>query len=460
MNRRRFLLSSGTAILASTSVNSAIQKPSVGLEFELAQVERKKPANTDSIILNFNKFQLTPRYIDTSRDLSLTIKITLKNIDTKTINKQVSIDSNQKITKTDIQLENPIIKNIKTEKDSIDGNIQITIDHPDIKTKTYNQSFIITLQIIPLQATGGNNTFEIVDQGNNVITRSDLGENETLDDYEGTQYRVHEFTKTTESQEFTVTRTGDLGGTIDALLVGGGGGGGYSGGEAGGGGGAGGLLYETNISVSEQSYTVTVGDGGSGLANDDVPTAENGDDSTAFGLKAIGGGGGARYNQDGANGGSGGGAADAPSVTGGSARQPSSTDGGSGEPGGDSNDHAHGGAGGGGANQAGGNAYGGGTSGNGGNGKYFGDVFGENVGENGDFAGGGAGGGRANSDSPNPGVGGSGGGGDGGDPEGSSADSGRPNTGGGGGGGDSSSQSGADGGSGIVLIRYPIEQTN
>lgn len=459
MNRRRFLLASSSAVISTAPLKGTLQQPALGLEFNLNQVERKQPSNTDSVLLNFNKFQITPRYINTNEDLSLTIQVTLEDADTKTINKNIKMSSGEKITKTDIQPEIPIvIDKINTTKDSLDGTIQITLDHPEIQTKTYNQSFIITLQFVPLQARGGDNTFEMVDQGNNVVTENDLGVNETLEDYEGTKYRVHEFTST-GSQKFEITNIGDSDGTIEALLVGGGGGGGFSGGEAGGGGGAGGLLYETNISVSEQSYTVTVGDGGSGLTNDDVPTAENGADSTAFGLKAIGGGGGARYNQDGANGGSGGGAADAPSVTGGSALQPS-TNGGSGEPGGDSNDHAHGGAGGGGANQAGGNAYGGGTSGDGGNGKYFGDIFGENVGENGDFAGGGAGGGRANSDSPNPGVGGSGGGGDGGDPDGSSADNGQPNTGGGGGGGDSSSQSGADGGSGIVLIRYPIEQTN
>lgn len=84
---------------------------------------------------------------------------------------------------------------------------------------------------------------------------------------------------------------------ISYLLVAGGGGGGSSGGGPGGGGG-GGVLTGTNFEINVSfPYTVSVGAGG-------VGNGVQGNNTTCFGLTAIGGGGG-----NGGNGGSGGGAA-------------------------------------------------------------------------------------------------------------------------------------------------------
>jgi len=70
-------------------------------------------------------------------------------------------------------------------------------------------------------------------------------------------YKYHTFTA-------TGTLTFSVGGTVEVLCVSGGGGGGSNGGTsyAGGGGGAGGLKYSSSVSVSAQSYAVTVGAGG------------------------------------------------------------------------------------------------------------------------------------------------------------------------------------------------------
>jgi hypothetical protein len=115
---------------------------------------------------------------------------------------------------------------------------------------------------------------------------------------------------------------GNAGTISDYLIVAGGGGGGgavnYSYGESGGGGGGGGgLLTGTSLSVSAQSYNITIGEGGSGglktaggtIANQ----GENGQDSIFSTFTAIGGGGGgaAQVSSNalsaGKNGGSGGG---------------------------------------------------------------------------------------------------------------------------------------------------------
>ena len=98
-------------------------------------------------------------------------------------------------------------------------------------------------------------------------------------------------------------------------------------------------------------------------------------------------------------------------------------------------------------------------SGNGGIGKFVG-VFGETYGENGWFAGGGGGGVHGHSNNALPGDGGIGGGGNGLVATSVTAPSGLPHTGGGGGGsgldGGSSSR-GGDGGSGVVLVRYIMD---
>ena len=272
-------------------------------------------------------------------------------------------------------------------------------------------------------ATGGNSVYDV--------------------DVEGTTYRVHVFTNTGNST-FTVTQ----GGSVEYLIVAGGGGGGYN---HGGGGGAGGLLTGFTT-VTSHSYTITVGAGGNvtGLSED------NGDSSSAFGLTAIGGGAGSNWSGNGFAGGSGGG---------GSAGRP----GGAGTPG-QGNNGGSGGAtsnpypagGGGGAGSIGGDGAGirGGDGGQG--------IASSITGINTFYAGGGGGGHRAtqNSGVGEPGQGGIGGGGDGGDINvlGGKGINGTPNTGGGGGGAEDNTgtgnEPGGNGGSGIVIVRYPLRQEN
>ena len=81
-------------------------------------------------------------------------------------------------------------------------------------------------------------------------------------------------------------------GTLDVLLVGGGGGGAVF---YGGGGGGGQVLYRTGLDVEARDYEIVVGAGGAAGTKAANPGAENGfngGDTTAFGLTAVGGGGG------------------------------------------------------------------------------------------------------------------------------------------------------------------------
>lgn len=251
--------------------------------------------------------------------------------------------------------------------------------------------------------------------------------------------------------------------SVDALIVAGGGGGGTSqsfSGAGSGGGGAGGLIWKENFDVSNTSNAVTVGNHGLAPLSGNT-SGGNGENSTFSGLSApaltaIGGGGGIGGNGSGRAGGSGGGSR---GNVGGLAQQPTSTSGGFGNAGGTSGGSIilAAATGGGGAGSPGQNCVGiaNERGGDGGAGLDYSALVGVSFGDAGWFAGGGGGGAaRVVND---PGDGGKGGGGRGGNNS-IEATPGIPATGGGGGGGNNrvGFYRGANGGSGIVIIRYPL----
>ena len=224
------------------------------------------------------------------------------------------------------------------------------------------------------------------------------------------------------SGTLTVTQGGD----VEYLVVAGGGGGGSAYHAAGGGGGAGGL-NSTTATVSAQEYVITIGGGGSGGISANGSGGQGSDGSTSsFGSldSATGGGGGGSGNlnsgsggvANGRNGGSGGGAGGRAGTTGGTGTSGQGNNGG--------NRRSDNSGGGGGAGAAGGDA-GASTGGAAGAGS---SVFGST------YAAGGTG----------VLVGGS------------AEPAGAANTGNGGGPGAGTGQNGAAGGSGIVIVRYPI----
>ena len=234
----------------------------------------------------------------------------------------------------------------------------------------------------------------------------------------------------------------------DILIVGGGGGGGS---RHGGGGGAGAVIYLTNQTFSTGSYSVIVGNGGTGATTMGQGN-KGGDSSVSFNSTNIylarGGGAGhhdagtGNSNKDGGSGGGSGGTTIGLAV---STNIPVGTYGNSG---GLLISYNGGGGGGGGALTSGSNGTGS-TGGNGGNGISI-SILGSSI------AYGGGGGGGTVSGATAAGTGGIGGGGPGSIGP-STATNGTDGRGGGGGGGgfwESSNGAGGAGGSGIVIIRY------
>lgn len=317
---------------------------------------------------------------------------------------------------------------------------QLRFNTTTSRAEYYNSSALAWLgtQTRSVIATGGNAVYDI--------------------DIEGSTHRVHVFT-TTGNSTFTVTQTG----RVEYLIVAGGGSGGSGeanpAGDSPGGGGAGGLLTGF-IEVTPQAYTVTVGAGPSNRVSGTSTDGSSGQNSSAFGLTAIGGGAGGREEGVGFAGGSGGGGGGSCISGRKSGGAGTGGQGNAGGVGGDSGCSRRAGAGGGGAGIAGGDDRAN-LGGNGGNGIE------SNITGFRNFYAGGGGGGNSGNISGTPGAGGLGGGGAGGQstgaagsPSGAGTDA-TPNTGGGGGAtGSGTSVVNGLGGSGIVVVRYPLNQEN
>lgn len=269
----------------------------------------------------------------------------------------------------------------------------------------------------------------------------------------------------------------------DILIVGGGGGGGGADGTNGGGGGGGGaVLYITNYKLftTYSPLTISIGSGGIGSFGG-FSNGTNGNQSSilidGITFKALGGGGGGggigiAGNNSGSGGGGGFSVINNASNSGGVSTKLRyynwTSLGNSGGKGFEVSGYCSGG--GGGAGSAGTDAQNN-KSGNGGSGINLSSIFGTNVGDQGYFAGGGGGGTSLNMTDNNNNYqigfrnGGNGlfGGGGNGGYNGGYREDGLPNTGGGGGGGGGagflSMGMGGDGGSGIVIIKYYIDET-
>ena len=254
-------------------------------------------------------------------------------------------------------------------------------------------------------------------------------------------YKYHKFTSSG-----TLSVTGIAGApNAEVLMIAGGGGGGrddYAGGRGAGGGGAGGLIAPQTINNMTSSLTIVIGGGGTNSGGNGAAGTQGGNTTVTGLTTAIGGGGGGSHStasnlDNDTSGGSGGGASNGRTGSAGTSGQGNS--GGNGAPSG-----PYGGGGGGGKNQSGASSNNGAANGGNGTNSYNVWASATSSGDSGHFAGGGAGGGK----NAGGGAGGAGGGGD------ANNGPGQVNTGGGGGGNYASTA--GSGGSGIVIIRYPV----
>jgi hypothetical protein len=146
MNRRSFV-ASGSAILFGAFGLSQAQRPAIGLNFELSNFSDKDPENIDILVVDFNKLEITPQYLDESQ--SMTIKVDLEVDDYGTYESNlddvtVTNGENQQLS-GDIE---PIVVEGIDEDIKISGSITVNIEHPDIKD-SYSRQFSINSGEIP-----------------------------------------------------------------------------------------------------------------------------------------------------------------------------------------------------------------------------------------------------------------------------------------------------------------------
>ena len=298
-------------------------------------------------------------------------------------------------------------------------------------------------------------------------------------------FRIHTFTS---SSNFVVSSESNTApnNEVSYLVIAGGGAGGRGASDSGngaGGGGAGGyregkaandttytaspLVAPSGLTVTAQTYPITVGAGGSTVpwpspsGTNHAASLNEGNNSVFSTItSAKGGGGGNRSSSPGGAGGVGGSGGGSVGGGAGAAGNTPPVSPPQGNPGGTTTGpFQNSGSGGGGAGVAGSGVPGSGEIGGAGGAGSPTNITGSDV----TRAGGGGGGGSTNNGgSPGPGAGGaggSGGGGTGADDDSSNATAGSANTGGGGGAGSGSDPGspGANGGSGIVIIRYKYQ---
>jgi hypothetical protein len=144
-------------------------------------------------------------------------------------------------------------------------------------------------------------------------------------DESGKRYKSHTFTSSGNFVVNSLASSSELN-AVDYLIIAGGGGGGRGNSSTFGvgGGGAGGYrttlgtsggnsAAESKVTVTAQTYGITIGAAGSRATSNGGP-GFNGGNSSAFGITSIGGGGGAGLSQNGKNGGSGGGSGNSASA--------------------------------------------------------------------------------------------------------------------------------------------------
>lgn len=155
MKRRRFLVTSGSGLISASGISALSQNPSVALDFSLSGVPTADPSNVESLIISFDRFNLTPRYIDDGEKATVTVSLKLDSSIVAENSAQVKLTNGEATSLNDITEAVPIAKhNIGLTGDIIVGEVIIQVDHPSI-SDTFRQNFSITSSDIAVQSIVG-----------------------------------------------------------------------------------------------------------------------------------------------------------------------------------------------------------------------------------------------------------------------------------------------------------------
>lgn len=150
MKRRNFVVASGSTLLSGITASHASQ-PSLGLDFQLsASNTRTDPSSVDKIIVNFDSIQITPRYLDESQEMNITVRAEFESggLEEKTAN-DIPYQNGEKTKLTQILQSEDISQlliqdGFDSTKSVLTGYITITVNHPDIIQNSYRKRFTVS----------------------------------------------------------------------------------------------------------------------------------------------------------------------------------------------------------------------------------------------------------------------------------------------------------------------------
>jgi hypothetical protein len=139
LKRRNFILASGSTVLSGI-VTSRIQRPAIGLNFEISTPD-KNPSEVNSLVIDFETLQITPQYIDERESISVQAEVEVAGSTKQSNRFQTSVENGETKELKD-RIDALVVDGLNVSR-TISGNVTISIDHPDIQD-SYARQFNIT----------------------------------------------------------------------------------------------------------------------------------------------------------------------------------------------------------------------------------------------------------------------------------------------------------------------------
>lgn len=141
MNRRDFVIASGTSVLTGGIGISQIHRPAIGIDFRI-ETTKKEPKKVDSLLLDFDKLEITPRYLDESENITVQAELDVDNYQPETSDKLNFSVENGKTEQLSKEIDPVLVEGIDTDS-SIYGTVTVSVVHPDIDD-SYSRRFNVT----------------------------------------------------------------------------------------------------------------------------------------------------------------------------------------------------------------------------------------------------------------------------------------------------------------------------
>lgn len=186
MKRRKFLFTSGSVLLGSAAITGS-QKPAIGLDFELSTIPDKNPKDVDSLLVEFSKLEVTPRYLNEDKKITVQARIETDNYGTSQSSKHKTSFVNGVTKQLSEEIEPTLLDGIDADS-FISGDVSITVTHPDL-TDTHRRPFSIAGEGIPDSGVARYDATRLgLSSGSSINSWSDLWSNFDLSG-SGSTYR-------------------------------------------------------------------------------------------------------------------------------------------------------------------------------------------------------------------------------------------------------------------------------